>query len=52
MTDRVTTIVVGVLVLLISPAAFLLNPSVPIRLRPSEAPYAVLIPDPADVHTA
>ena len=46
-------ITVGVLVallLLIAAAVFVVNPSLPIQLQTSEEPYAVLVPDPADVH--
>ena len=51
MPARVITVaVLGVLVLLIGLAVFVVNPSLPIQLRQSEAPYAVLVPDPADVH--
>ena len=51
MPARVITVaVLGVLVLLIGLAVFVVNPNLPIQLRQSEAPYAVLVPDPADVH--
>ena len=52
MPARVITVaVLGVLVLLIGLAVFVVNPSLPIQLQEIGGdPYAVLVPDPADVH--
>ena len=51
MPARLITVgVLVVLVLLIAAAVFVVNPSLPIQLQTSEEPYAVLVPDPADVH--
>ena len=51
MPARLITVgVLVALVLLIAAAVFVVNPSLPIQLQTSEEPYAVLVPDPADVH--